>query len=159
MLTQYTTLPQYKHHIASQSSMLSSRLATQGSIASGRATAQVLKSFGATPLRSTCIVQHIHLTPASHRHFSSSESPKGQKFFEKKETNLVRRTPAAWAHPGMHYWLCLLSGTDTAVRCQRRASECSRRCSPRSTNGIGQSCSDCHKDSTTGPRPGNWLQA
>lgn len=90
------------HHITSQSPMLSSRLATRGSIASGRAASQVLKSFGATPLRSTCIVQHIHLAPASQRHFSSSESPNAQKFFENKETHLVRRTPAAWPHPGMH---------------------------------------------------------
>lgn len=81
--------------------MISSRVATQGSIASGRATAQLLKSFNASSIRPAfVVVRHVQLAPASQRHFSSSESPKIQKFFEKKETELVRRTPAAWPHHG-----------------------------------------------------------
>ncbi|KAJ4992502.1 alternative oxidase [Stagonosporopsis vannaccii] len=80
--------------------MISTRMATRGSIASGRATAQVLKSFNTCSIRPAFVVaQHVQLAPASQRHFSSSESPKIQKFFEKKETDMVRRTPAAWPHP------------------------------------------------------------
>lgn len=81
--------------------MISGRVATRGSIASGRTTTQLLKSFNASMTRPTFVaVQHVHLAPASQRHLSSSQSSKIQKFFERKETDLVRKTPAAWPHPG-----------------------------------------------------------
>ncbi|KAJ4341178.1 inducible alternative oxidase 2 [Didymella glomerata] len=79
--------------------MISSRVATRGSIASGRTTAQLLKSLNTSSIRPAfVVVRHIQLVPARQRQFSSSESPKIQKFFEKEETELVRRTPAAWPH-------------------------------------------------------------
>ncbi len=47
-------------------------------------------------MRPTFVVaQHVQLAPASQRHFSSSESPKIQKFFEKKETAVYLQ---AWSH-------------------------------------------------------------
>lgn len=83
--------------------MISSRLATRGSVASGRATAQILKSVNTSSIRPTfAIVQRVQLASVRQRHLSSSESPKTQKFFEQKETNLVRRTPAAWPHHGRY---------------------------------------------------------
>ncbi|KAJ4383615.1 inducible alternative oxidase 2 [Didymella sp. IMI 355093] len=79
--------------------MISSSIATRGSTASRRATAQLRKYFNAFPIRPAfVVVRHVQLAPASQRHFSSSESSKVQKFFESKETELVRRTPAAWPH-------------------------------------------------------------
>ncbi|KAF9696568.1 hypothetical protein EKO04_005556 [Ascochyta lentis] len=80
--------------------MISTRLGTRSSVASGRATAQLLKSFNNSSVRPAFVIlRNAQLAPTTQRHFSSSESPKVQKFFEKKETEMVRRTPAAWPHP------------------------------------------------------------
>lgn len=95
--------------------MISCRLATKASIAPGRATTQLLKSFNTSITRPTFVgAQHIQLAPASHRCLSSSQSPNIQKFFEKKETELVRKTPAAWPHPGKCRHLNWLVHTNTS---------------------------------------------
>jgi hypothetical protein len=84
--------------------MISTRTATRGSTASKQATAQIIKSFHAhnAGLRPTFItVQHFQLAPAGQRHFSSSPNSPIKEFFEKKSTEKVRKTHAAWPHPGM----------------------------------------------------------
>ncbi|KAH7080665.1 alternative oxidase-like protein [Paraphoma chrysanthemicola] len=80
--------------------MIATRTAIRGSTASARATAHFLKCNGThIGLRPTFVIaQHVQ-TPASQRPFTSSNSPRIKEFFEKKETEKVRKTPAAWAHP------------------------------------------------------------
>lgn len=84
--------------------MLSSRVVGGSSQGAKRAAAQILRSANASSFgcRSTfVVVQHIQLAPVGQRHFSSSSSPKIKEFFEQKTTDKVRKTPAAWEHPGM----------------------------------------------------------
>ncbi|KAH8724393.1 alternative oxidase-domain-containing protein [Phaeosphaeriaceae sp. PMI808] len=80
--------------------MISTRTVTRAS--SRRVVAQALRLHGSTIGSRTASItaQHIQPTLVGQRHFSSSpNSPKIKEFFEKKETNKIRRTPAAWAHP------------------------------------------------------------
>jgi len=73
--------------------MISTRVTTQ----STRAAAQILKSN--VGLRPTFVAVQLGC-----RSFSSSNSPKIKEFFEQKQTEKVRKTPAAWQHPGMSVW-------------------------------------------------------
>jgi ubiquinol oxidase len=88
--------------------MISTTAVTRGSTASRKATAQLIKSVHAynAGLRPTFIaVQHFQVAPNSQRHFSSSPNgpAKIKEFFEKHPTEKVRKTHAAWPHPGTHY--------------------------------------------------------
>lgn len=82
--------------------MISVRAAARGSPAPVRATAHILKLRGSNVgLRPAFIIaQHIQFGSANQRYFSSSpNSPRIKEFFEQKQTDKVRKTPAAWAHP------------------------------------------------------------
>jgi ubiquinol oxidase len=82
--------------------MISARVATRGSVASKRAAAQILKTYTRNAgLRPTFVIaQHAQLASHAQRTFSTSRNnSKINEFFEQKETEKVRRTPAAWEHP------------------------------------------------------------
>ncbi|KAF1916364.1 alternative oxidase-like protein [Ampelomyces quisqualis] len=83
--------------------MISARTVLRSPTASKQAATEILKTINGSTLgcRSSFIVaQHIQLAPTSQRHFSSSpNSPKIKEFFEQKQTEKVRKTPAAWEHP------------------------------------------------------------
>jgi ubiquinol oxidase len=83
--------------------MISTRVTIRGSAASKRAAAQILKTYScnASGLRPTSVIaQHAQLSLAGQRSFSTSRNnSKINEFFEQKETEKVRRTPAAWEHP------------------------------------------------------------
>jgi hypothetical protein len=80
--------------------MISTRAAVRGSTAPAWVTAHLTKcNASSIGLRPTfAIAQHIQ-GPANQRHFTSSNTPQIKEFFNKKETERVRKTPAAWAHP------------------------------------------------------------
>ncbi|ORX94429.1 alternative oxidase-like protein [Clohesyomyces aquaticus] len=86
--------------------MISTRVATSGSVVSKRASAQLLKSFsGLTSantvgLRSSFVLVHQYQPIASgRRNFSNSSNVNIKEFFPKRDTEKVRRTEAAWPHP------------------------------------------------------------
>lgn len=78
----------------------------RGSAASKRATAQLIKSFQScnAGLRPTFIAAQHGGTSNRRRDFSSSPSgeAKIKEFFEKHPTEKVRKTHAAWPHPGTY---------------------------------------------------------
>jgi len=83
--------------------MITLKVANSGPLA--RTSTQLLKSYNGRAtsnvlgLRPFIAVSHIQ-SMASRRHFTSSPSkPKITEFFPEKETEKVRRTPAAWPHP------------------------------------------------------------
>ena len=86
--------------------MISTRVTICGSVASKRGTAQLIKSFRSynPGLRPTFIATQYIRTPNTRRNFSSSPSgeAKIKEFFEKHPTEKVRKTQAAWPHPGTH---------------------------------------------------------
>jgi ubiquinol oxidase len=88
--------------------MISTRAATRGSTASSRVTTQLIKSFHTynAGLRPTFIAaQHLQIVPTSQRQLSSSSNgqAKLKEFFEKHPTEKVRKTHAAWPHPGTYF--------------------------------------------------------
>lgn len=78
--------------------MLPTGAAARGSLAPKRASTQLLHKLNSTATQPRPIF--IFTNTIGTRHFSSSpNSPKIKEFFEKKQTEKVRKTPAAWAHP------------------------------------------------------------
>lgn len=107
-LTSPLTLHTLNQHIQvyPKPQMISTRAATRGPTTSKRATAQLIKSFQSynAGFRPTFVaVQHFQ-SPAGQRHFSSSPNggAKIVEFFEKHPTEKVRKTHAAWPHPGTY---------------------------------------------------------
>ncbi|KAF2108407.1 alternative oxidase-domain-containing protein [Lophiotrema nucula] len=90
--------------------MISTRVATRGTMASKRTSAQLLKSFNGLNTSSTIglrpafiVVKQIHPV-SSQRNFSTTPAkPKVTEFFPQKETELVRKTEPAWPHPIYSY--------------------------------------------------------
>lgn len=84
--------------------MMSTRAAIYGSATSKRVTAHLIKSFQSynAGLRPTFVVTQHFKTPNARRNFSSSPTgeAKIKAFFEKHPTEKVRKTQAAWPHPG-----------------------------------------------------------
>lgn len=72
----------------------------------GRAAAQTLKTLSGFPQQATIVslrpgfisIQQ-HQWPSSKRDFSSTPATHIREFFPEKETENIRKTPAAWAHP------------------------------------------------------------
>ena len=89
--------------------MISSRALTYGCTASKRTAARLAPTFNALTastvgLRpSYILIRQYHPITESHRNFSTTEHQNIKEFFPKKETELVRKTPTAWPHPGKQF--------------------------------------------------------
>jgi hypothetical protein len=86
--------------------MISTAAASRGSMASKRASVQLVKSFNGLSthtvgLRPTFVVVSHFQPTASRRNFSSSPNKtKKQEVFLEHDTPQIKKTPAAWPHPG-----------------------------------------------------------